>query len=346
MSIQDRLRPAAAIGCAVVAFVSSVAHADQKMEQIGSWEYRSTVNQIDDTKRYSASVWADDGQQDAVLVFKCDGGRKGAYVQYVTGKFMGVLTQQEAREVRYRLDKKPPISEHWLIAENSVVNLDKQKAEKFASRMMGASKVVMQALDYDFNSVQHTFMIDGATTALSKIIKDCGGSQLTVNNVPEPISKPAVHQNQQPTNSTKSKPTSVAKARELAPTLESRALNGDPAAQFKLGNSYLNGDGYPKDTIQALRWLTYAANNNHGPAQETIGVAYFYGWGVPADALTAKYWLIRASQSGIREAQFYLQQPELSLVSKEALDAAIQHASSPGANSIHFGIYGKIRPAR
>jgi len=138
----------------------------------------------------------------------------------------------------------------------------------------------------------------------------------------------------------------VALAGTMPPTLEESANNGDPDAQFKLGTSYLNGEGHPKDTTKALLWLTYAGINHHGPAQLSLGVVYFHGWGVPADPLSAKYWFIRASQSGLRDAQYYLEKSELSLASPMADHAAQQHTSNQPTHDIHLGIFGKIRPAR
>lgn len=64
-------------------------------------------------------------------------------------------------------------------------------------------------------------------------------------------------------------------------TLEQAAQGGDPDAQFKLANAYMNGGGLPKNYKKALFWLTSAGNKHHGPAQLSIGVAYYYGGALP-----------------------------------------------------------------
>ncbi len=128
--------------------------------------------------------------------------------------------------------------------------------------------------------------------------------------------------------------------------LEASAYSGDPDAQFKLGNAYLNGDGRAKDINKFLFWLTSAGSKHHGPAQLSIGIAYFYGWGVAVDPLSAKYWLIRAAQSGMQDAQYYLQMKELSLASPMADYAAEQHTANKPTHDVFLSIYGKISPAK
>jgi|GEM_PF-3994261 len=130
------------------------------------------------------------------------------------------------------------------------------------------------------------------------------------------------------------------------PTLRDRAEAGDPKAQYQLGNNYLNGEGAPKDFAPALLWMTYAANSNHGPAQLSLGVSYFHGWGVATDSLSAKYWLVRASQNGMREAQYYLDQPSLSLVDEGALQPNPQAPAGTLPGHVLVSIYGKVTPVR
>lgn len=128
--------------------------------------------------------------------------------------------------------------------------------------------------------------------------------------------------------------------------LEVSAQSGDPDAQFKLGNAYLNGDGFSKNIKKALFWLTSAGRNQHGPAQLSIGIVYFYGWGVTADPLSAKYWLILAAQNGMQKAQYYLGMKELILASPMADYAAEQHTSNQPPNDVYVSIYGKIQLAK
>lgn len=54
-----------------------------------------------------------------------------------------------------------------------------------------------------------------------------------------------------------------------------KANTGDPYAQTRLGDAYLNGDGIPKDISRALRWFTEAAEEHDlTEAKEKLGEIY------------------------------------------------------------------------
>ena len=53
---------------------------------------------------------------------------------------------------------------------------------------------------------------------------------------------------------------------------ESRAMKGDPVAQFCLGFMYKHGKGVPEDLIKAVEWYEKAAEQNCTPAQNNLGV--------------------------------------------------------------------------
>jgi TPR repeat protein len=48
-------------------------------------------------------------------------------------------------------------------------------------------------------------------------------------------------------------------------------------AQLELGMAYGRGEGLKQDEMQALRWLTLAANNQNRDAQRMLGASLFYG---------------------------------------------------------------------
>jgi uncharacterized protein len=59
---------------------------------------------------------------------------------------------------------------------------------------------------------------------------------------------------------------------------------GDAAAQFRLGQMLLEGQGGPKDPWQAARWLKLSADKGYYPSQALLGVTLFKGQGVPRQA--------------------------------------------------------------
>ena len=83
------------------------------------------------------------------------------------------------------------------------------------------------------------------------------------------------------------------KSGELATKFYVRAaLNGQRHAQFVIATSYEN----QRDPIEAVRWLTKAAEAGHPNAMLELGQRYLKGHGVSQDPAKAKIWLTRAER--------------------------------------------------
>jgi len=189
MTIQIRQNLAYALGLGAVVIVLSTAfdtHAAQKFEQIGLWAYYSKINDFDDTTTYGTFVFDENKQDNVSLHIKCTPGKTKVHMLYRPGQFMGILTHEQDSEVRYRIDNTPTITEDWRISEEGIINLYKSQAATMINRMMGGRRLVIQAHDYDFKPVKHTFGIYGADKALSKLLRDCG------------LQQPAKYQHQNP----------------------------------------------------------------------------------------------------------------------------------------------------
>lgn len=93
---------------------------------------------------------------------------------------------------------------------------------------------------------------------------------------------------------------------ELLSQLMDAGESGDPAAQFELGNRYLNGIGVAQDNFEALRWFTLAAEQENPNAQYNIAVMYLNGIGVIKDPQQAINWFLRAADNGDPPSQFTL----------------------------------------
>ncbi len=59
---------------------------------------------------------------------------------------------------------------------------------------------------------------------------------------------------------------------------------GDAAAQYRLGQMLLEGQGGVKDPWQAARWLKLSADKGYYQAQALLGVTLFKGQGIPRQA--------------------------------------------------------------
>jgi hypothetical protein len=72
---------------------------------------------------------------------------------------------------------------------------------------------------------------------------------------------------------------------------------GDPDAQYRLGRTYLDGQGTAKSPKQAARWLSNAAGKGQYQAQAVLGAMLFKGETVPRDASRGLMYLILARDS-------------------------------------------------
>ena len=81
------------------------------------------------------------------------------------------------------------------------------------------------------------------------------------------------------------------------------AAQGDPVAQYNLGDIYDNGQGVPKNSAEAFRWFHQAAAQGHVEAQAIIGNMYACGEGVATNWVAAAKWSGKAAEKGQRYAQ-------------------------------------------
>ena len=82
------------------------------------------------------------------------------------------------------------------------------------------------------------------------------------------------------------------------------ALNGDAAAQYRLGVMYTKGQGVPKDDKQAASWYLKAAEQDDTRAQFAVAEMYAKGQGVPQDDKQSAQWYLKAADHGLPKAQY------------------------------------------
>jgi hypothetical protein len=70
---------------------------------------------------------------------------------------------------------------------------------------------------------------------------------------------------------------------------------GSPEAMFRIGMLFANGQGVAKDSTEAMRWHSRAAELGNGLAQYNLGLGYLNGVGVQRDPKRALFWMTLAS---------------------------------------------------
>ncbi len=88
--------------------------------------------------------------------------------------------------------------------------------------------------------------------------------------------------------------------------LNTRAEQGDPRSQFRLGFMYARGMGVEKNEAKAVEWYREAAGQDHVEAQFRLGFMYGNGMGVEKNETEAFSWHQKAAEHGHVIAQYWL----------------------------------------
>jgi len=73
---------------------------------------------------------------------------------------------------------------------------------------------------------------------------------------------------------------------------------GYSPSQCSLGECYYEGDGVPKDYVEAMKLFKLAAQTGDAMAKNNIGSMYFNGYGVTSDTFEgARWWKLSAAQN-------------------------------------------------
>nr|CRH07729.1 Conserved mambrane protein of unknown function. TPR repeat-containing protein. Highly conserved in MTB of MC-1, AMB-1 and MSR-1 [Candidatus Magnetococcus massalia] len=99
-------------------------------------------------------------------------------------------------------------------------------------------------------------------------------------------------------------PQAAALPESVEPYLKA-ARAGDPHAQYKLGEIYLQGRK-ANHTSEAVKWYQKAAKRGHVDAMAKLGVLYYAGLGVKESAKTSLKWFRQAALKGHAESQYHL----------------------------------------
>ncbi|MGP1255532.1 MAG: tetratricopeptide repeat protein [Kiloniellales bacterium] len=76
------------------------------------------------------------------------------------------------------------------------------------------------------------------------------------------------------------------------------AVDGDPEAQFKIGEMYEIGDFFRRDACRSLVWYDKAARGGHATAMSFVALSYMMGEGVIQDPVRAHLWATAAAARG------------------------------------------------
>jgi TPR repeat protein len=88
--------------------------------------------------------------------------------------------------------------------------------------------------------------------------------------------------------------------------LIAKAGEGDATAQYEVGQKILTGDGVPKNTEEAIKWLQKSAALGNADAQMSLGSLYVRGKEIPKNSTEAAMWFLLAAEQGKAPAQIQM----------------------------------------
>lgn len=109
---------------------------------------------------------------------------------------------------------------------------------------------------------------------------------------------------------------------------------GDPDAQFRVAQLFLDDEAFGENPLQGARWLSLAARKGHIRAQAQLGDMLFNGKGIAANAVEGLMWLTVASRraAGTPDEAWVqsLLQDAMSIATPEYRTEAVRMADSLG----------------
>jgi len=138
----------------------------------GNWEFKSSVDEFTDEKKASAMVDAAGGVRNGFIHVACF--PSGIEVKISAGKYIGDKAIDD--NVKYRVDKNEFVVTTMEPTSKSYVYMN-DKNSQFLKDLMHGKKVVIQLTSYDYDTSTASFSLNGAETAISKVLALCNDKE-------------------------------------------------------------------------------------------------------------------------------------------------------------------------
>ncbi len=102
------------------------------------------------------------------------------------------------------------------------------------------------------------------------------------------------------------KPAPAKNGKDSLEDLRAQAVQGNPAAQTRLGLLYREGKGVKASNEDAVKWFRKAADQGYAEAQGRLGFMLMTGRGVKKDDAEALKWFKKSADQGFADAQYNL----------------------------------------
>lgn len=103
------------------------------------------------------------------------------------------------------------------------------------------------------------------------------------------------------------------------PCMRRMADDGDPYAQWMMGNAVGTGVVFAKNDAQSLSWYRRSAAQGHLYGQRSLAEAHYFGRGVPVDNAEAYFWISFVADAADK-AGWYDKDIDLQMVAEDSYD--------------------------
>lgn len=157
------------LACALA--LPSVSWADSEAK-VGDWTVNTITDPITDKSRVVASIKGNGG----LLAIKCDAAGSGSvYVHLVSDTFLGGTSRDSNRDVTYRFDTSPPVTNRWYHDGSSAIMTDDNKVSAFVQQAVSSTRLAVRARTFRFSEVTALFDLDASSTneVLKRVYEGC-----------------------------------------------------------------------------------------------------------------------------------------------------------------------------
>jgi hypothetical protein len=182
------------------------------------------------------------------------------------------------------------------------------KNKRFLKNYRKQKKKEVERLESEMTPEQIAKAKELARECIKKNYKDCVNSSLNIEKAPNKTTDKTVE-----TIKTKDSVSADIQASEDAYEagdyeaafilIKLLAEQGDPWAQYKIGQMYDEGKGVTQDYKEAVKWYRLAAEQGDTSAQYNLGNRYVKGQGVIKDIVISHMWFNISASNGHEDAK-------------------------------------------
>lgn len=140
-----------------------------------NWHYKQLYDEMTELSGGLAGVPSSDGR--AFFGITCEVVDPGQYVTFRYSFPEARRASSSGALVQIRVDKRPMFEDKWFTVKNVAVAGYPDQVSKLIAELNGAKEIMLRARDYEDQTVDSKFNVEGAETAIRWVLNECGWSK-------------------------------------------------------------------------------------------------------------------------------------------------------------------------